>query len=71
MSIHNTRDSLPYFEKLSLKGHDLTSHNLTAAESIVTGVCVKMFTIAGPVIIFGTCASVIYGVIYCIYLAIA
>ncbi len=40
-------------------------------EGIVTGVCVKMFTIAGPVIVFGTCASVIYGVIYCIYLAIA
>ena len=28
------------------------------------GVGVKMFTIAGPVIVYGTVASVIYGLIY-------
>lgn len=33
-------------------------------ESITLGTCAKMFTIAGPVIVFGTVASVIYGVIY-------
>ena len=33
-------------------------------EGVVTGVCVKMFTIAGPVLVFGTCASVVYGIIY-------
>ena len=33
------------------------------AEGVVTGTAVKMFTVAGPVITFGTLASVIYGVI--------
>ena len=36
---------------------------LTAAEGFVLGVGAKMFTIAGPVIVYGTVASVIYGVI--------
>jgi len=30
----------------------------------VLGTCVKMFTIAGPVLTFGITASVIYGIIY-------
>ena len=34
------------------------------SEGFVTGVGVKMFTIAGPVIVYGTVASVIYGLIY-------
>lgn len=33
-------------------------------EGFVTGVASKMFTIAGPVIVYGTVASVIYGLIY-------
>lgn len=33
-------------------------------EGLVLGVGAKMFTIAGPVIVYGTVASVIYGVIY-------
>ena len=33
------------------------------AEGIVTGMAAKMFTVAGPVIIFGSLASVIYGVV--------
>ena len=37
---------------------------LTQAEGLVLGVGAKMFTIAGPVIVYGTVASVIYGVIY-------
>ena len=32
-------------------------------ERIIPGTCAKMFTIAGPVIVFGTLASAIYGVI--------
>ena len=32
-------------------------------EGIIPGTCSKMFTIAGPVIVFGTLASAIYGVI--------
>jgi len=34
------------------------------AEGIVTGMAAKMFVVAGPVIVFGTVASVVYGVIY-------
>ena len=34
------------------------------AEGFVTGMAAKMFTIAGPVIVYGTTASVIYGIIY-------
>ena len=32
-------------------------------EGLIPGTCAKMFTIAGPVIVFGTLASAIYGVI--------
>ncbi len=34
------------------------------AEGFVLGAAAKMFTIAGPVIVFGTLASVVYGVVY-------
>ena len=34
------------------------------AEGFITGMAAKMFTIAGPVIVYGTTASVVYGVIY-------
>ena len=34
------------------------------SEGFVLGVGAKMFTIAGPVIVYGTAASVVYGVIY-------
>lgn len=34
------------------------------SEGFVTGMAAKMFTIAGPVIVYGLSASVIYGVIY-------
>ena len=33
-------------------------------EGFVLGTCVKMFTIAGPVLTFGISASVVYGLIY-------
>ena len=34
------------------------------SEGFILGVGTKMFTIAGPVIVYGTVASVVYGVIY-------
>ena len=37
------------------------------AEGFVLGVGANMFKIAGPVIVYGTVASVIYGVIYFIF----
>lgn len=33
------------------------------SEGFITGMAAKMFTVAGPVIVFGTIASVIYGVV--------
>ena len=38
--------------------------NWTQAEGFILGVGAKMFTIAGPVIVYGVSASVIYGLIY-------
>ena len=40
-------------------------------EGIILGTCAKMFTIAGPVLVYGTAASVIYGIIYWIWQCIA
>ena len=37
---------------------------LTAAEGYVLGTGAKMLTIAGPVIVYGVVASVVYGVVY-------
>lgn len=34
------------------------------AEGLITGLAAKMFVIAGPVLVYGTSAAVIYGVIY-------
>ena len=45
--------------------------NLTPAEGFVLGVAAKMFTIAGPVLVYGTAASVVYGIIYWIYKMVA
>ena len=36
------------------------------SEGLTTGTCVKMFSIAGPVIAYGVSASVIYGLILCL-----
>ena len=43
---------------------NLLSPNWTQAEGFVLGVGAKMFTIAGPVIVYGVSASVVYGLIY-------
>lgn len=36
------------------------------SEGYVLGMSAKMFTIAGPVLVFGICGSVIYGLILCL-----
>ena len=38
--------------------------SLTHAEGFILGVGAKMFTIAGPVIVYGVSDSVVYGLIY-------
>ena len=39
-------------------------------EGFILGVGAKMFTIAGPVIVYGVSASVVYGLVYWIYTAL-
>ena len=39
---------------------------LTQPEGVITGMAAKMFLIAGPVIVFGVTASVLYGVVLCL-----
>jgi len=34
------------------------------SEGLITGTAAKLFTVAGPVLVFGISASVVYGVIY-------
>ncbi len=36
-------------------------------EGLVTGLAVKLFTIAGPVLVYGLSASVVYGLLYWIF----
>ena len=40
---------------------------LTQPEGFITGMAAKMFVIAGPVIVYGTVASVAYGLILMIF----
>jgi len=51
-------------DNLVLIEHEYMGPNLTAAEGFIQGVGAKMFTIAGPVIVYGTVASVVYVLIY-------
>lgn len=41
------------------------------SEGLVLGVGTKIFSVAGPVLLYGTLAGVIYGVIYYFYLCVA
>ena len=55
----------PLFRKnLVLIEHEVMGPKLTQAEGYIPGVGAKMFTIAGPVIVYGVSASVVYGLIY-------
>ena len=54
------KEFLPNFDRKIKKSFRVY---LTQAEGLVTGMAAKMFLIAGPVIVFGTAASVVYGVI--------
>ena len=52
------------FQNWVLIEHEVMGPKLTQAEGFILGVGAKMFTIAGPVIVYGVSASVVYGVIY-------
>lgn len=40
------------------------------SEGLITGTAAKLFTVAGPVLVFGISASVIYGLILCLLQAV-
>ncbi|MBQ7121891.1 MAG: SpoVA/SpoVAEb family sporulation membrane protein [Clostridia bacterium] len=42
--------------------------NLTPPEGRILGTGANMFKIAGPVLVYGTAAAVLYGVVYYIFL---
>ena len=44
--------------------HEYMGPKLTQAEGFILGVGAKIFQIAGPVIVYGVSASVVYGLIY-------
>ncbi len=37
------------------------------SEGLITGTAAKLFVVAGPVLVFGISASVLYGLILCIF----
>ena len=51
-------------DHFALIEHEYMGPNLTPAEGFILGIGAKMFTIAGPVIVYGLSASVVYGLIY-------
>ncbi len=50
-------------QKAVIHNMDTIVFSLTQAEGLVTGAAVGMFTIAGPVIVYGTVAGVLYGLV--------
>ena len=52
------------FQNWVLTEHEYMGPNLTPAEGFILGVGAKMFTIAGPVIVYGVSAGVVYGLVY-------
>lgn len=54
------KEFLPNFDRKIKKSFRVY---LTQAEGFVTGMAAKMFLVAGPVIVFGTVASTLYGLI--------
>ena len=55
---------LTFKRKWVLTEHECMGPKLTQAEGFILGVGAKMFTIAGPVIVYGVSASVFYGFVY-------
>ena len=61
---------LPCKGELLLIEHEYMDPELTQAEVVILGTCAKMFTIAGPVLVYGLSASVLYGLIYWLLIAL-
>lgn len=59
--LHNTeKEFLPSFDRKIKKSFRVY---LTQAEGLVLGLAAKMFTIAGPVLVYGITTSIAYGLI--------
>jgi|GEM_PF-1449651 len=58
------KEFLPNFDRKIKKSFRVY---LTQAEGLILGTAAQMFTIAGPVIVYGTASSVIYGLIIYIF----
>ena len=52
------------FQNWVLTEHEVMGPKLTQAEGFILGVGAKICTIAGPGIVYGVSASVVYGLIY-------
>ena len=52
------------FQNWVVMEYQLMGSMLTHVESFILCVGAKMFTIAGPVIVYGVSASVVYGLLY-------
>ena len=61
--IYHNRQNLTSGESLVLTEHERMGPKLTQEEGMILGTAAKMFTIAGPVIVYGLSASVVYGLI--------
>lgn len=40
------------------------------SEGLVMGTGAKLFTVAGPVLVYGICASVVYGILYWVWFSL-
>ena len=62
---------LGWFDKLAKRAGAGTLVPITGlefkSEGLITGTAAKLFVVAGPVLVFGISASVLYGLILCIF----
>ena len=58
------KEFLPNFDRKIKKSFRVY---LTQAEGFIMGIGAKMFVIAGPVLVYGITASVIYGIIVYVF----
>ena len=61
---NNFREVQHFDKNLVLIEHEVMGPKLTHAEGMILGTAAKMFAIAGPVIVYGVSASVVYGFVY-------
>ena len=58
------KEFLPNFDRKIKKSFRVY---LTQAEGFITGTGAKLFTVAGPVLVFGISASILYGILLVLF----